>query len=161
MSNSKQSIKQSIRRSLSRLVAVQSLYQYDFYKQEIELNTIYKQLVESYLLVDEEQKLTSYSDQIDDELLESLLSGIILALPTIDEEIESFLKGEWKIDNLPDLLLPILRLGSFELRFMKDIPTKVVISEYVDLAACFYEEKKVTFVNKVLQNIADKNRLEK
>jgi transcription termination factor NusB len=41
---------------------------------------------------------------------------------------------------------------------MKDNPTKVIISEYVDLSACFYELKQVTFVNSILQNIANKNR---
>ncbi len=157
MSNSKQSIK----RSLSRLIAVQSLYQYDFYHGEKDIHQLAQQLSENYFLSEEEEKPTSYLNKIDPALLETLLSGIILVLPTVDEEIKSFLKDEWRIENLPDLMLPILRLGSFELKFMKNIPIKVAISEYVDLAACYYEEKKVTFINKVLQNIANKNRLEK
>lgn len=158
MSNSKQSTKQSIKRSLSRLIAVQALYQYDFYQGDKDIRELAKQLSENYFLSEEEEKSTSYVDKIDGDLLESLLSGIILVLPNIDEEIKSFLKGEWRVEDLPDLMLPILRFASFELKFMKNIPTKVVISEYVDLAACYYEEKKVTFINKVLQNIADKNR---
>jgi transcription antitermination protein NusB len=158
VSNSKQSTKQSIKRSLSRLVAVQSLYQYNFYQSDKDLLEISKQLLENYFLSEEEEKPTSYLDKIDTELLESLLSGIILALENIDEEIKSFLKDEWRAEDMPDLMMPILRLASFELKFMKDTPTKVIISEYVDLAACYYEEKKVNFINKVLQNIADKNR---
>ncbi len=158
MSILKQSTKQSTERSLSRLVAVQSLYQYNFYQDDKDLLVISKQLLENYLLSEDEEKPTSYLNKVDANLLESLLSGIILALPNIDEEIKSFLKDEWRAEDLPDLIMPILRLASFELKFMKDIPTKVIISEYVDLAACYYEEKKVNFVNKVLQNIADKNR---
>jgi N utilization substance protein B len=91
-------------------------------------------------------------------LVESLLSGLFLVQDQIDDEITPFLKGEWKIEDLADLILPILRLATFELKFMKDIPTKVVISEYVDLSACFYDAKQVTFVNSILQNIANKNR---
>lgn len=145
---------------MSRLIAVQSLYQYDFYQGDKDIHSLFKQLLENYLLSEEEEKPTSYRAKVDINLLESLLSGIVLVLPTLDEEIKSFLKDKWRVEDLPDLMLPILRLASFELRFMKDIPTKVVISEYVDLAACYYEEKKVTFINKVLQNIANENRPE-
>lgn len=151
------SSKKSLKRSLSRLIAVQSLYQYHFYQGNKDINDIARQLLENYLLSDD-SKPVSYLDKIDNDLFEQLISGIVLVLPKINEEIKSFLKGEWKIENLPDLFLPILQLGTFELKFMKDTPTKVVISEYVDLAACYYEEKKVSFVNRVLQNVAGKGR---
>lgn len=136
---------------------MQSLYQYHFYQGNKDINEIAGQLLENYLLSDDSKPI-SYLDKIDNDLFEQLISGVVLVLPKIDEEIKSFLKDEWKIENLPDLFLPILQLGSFELRFMKDTPTKVIISEYVDLAACYYEEKKVSFVNKVLQNIAERSR---
>jgi N utilization substance protein B len=149
------------KRSLSRLIAVQSLYQYDFYTRKNDINALAKQLVENYCLSETQEKSVSYQDKIDAELLESLVSGVVLVLEPIDEEIKAFLKNEWKIDNLPDVILAILRLATFELKYLEDVPTKVVINEYVDLAACFYEDKKVTFVNKILQNIADKTRVEK
>ena len=145
-----------LKRSLSRLIAVQSLYQYDFYQGQIAIDLIAQQLVENYFLSGDEELALSYRDKIDDNLLKSLISGVILALPDIDEEMQSLLNEGWEIDKLSDVLLPILRLAIFELKFMKDVPTKVVISEYVDLAACFYEVKKVTFVNGILQNIANK-----
>ncbi len=145
------------KRSLSRLIAVQSFYQYDFYQRQTVVDNLAKQLVENYAL-SENEEIASYVKKIDDNLLQSLLLGLILVIDKIDEEIAPFLKGEWKIETLPDLMLQILRLATFELKFMKDNPTKVIISEYVDLSACFYELKQVTFVNSILQNIANKNR---
>jgi len=138
---------------------VQSLYQYDFYQGSIAIDLIAWPLVKNYFLSGDEKLPISYQDKIDNNLLESLISGVILVLPTIDEEIKSLLNDGWEIEKLSDVLLPILRLAIFELKFMKDVPTKVVISEYVDLSACFYEIKKVTFVNGFLQNIANKGNL--
>ena len=148
------------KRSLSRLIALQSFYQYDFYQRQISVDILSQQLIENYVLSEEEIP-SSYSKKIDDGLLQSLLSGLVLVEDKIDEEIKPFLKDEWTIEALPDLILQVLRLAAFELKFMKDIPTKVIINEYVNLAACFYDIKRITFVNRILQNIADKNRLEK
>lgn len=148
----------SSKRSLTRLIAVQSLYQFEFYNRQTAIDILSKQLVEDYFL-SENKKIESCEKEIDQEFLESLLSGIILVVDKIDQEITSFLKGEWKIENLPEMTWHILRLGAFEIKFMKDTPTKVIISEYVDLAACFYDAKQITFVNSILQNIANQNRL--
>lgn len=145
------------KRSLTRLIAVQSLYQFDFYNRKVSLDNLAKQLAEDYFLT-ENKRLNLSEKQIDKDFLESLLSGIALVIDKVDEEISGFLKGEWKIDNLPDIILQILRLGAFEIKFMKDTPEKVIISEYVDLAACFYDKKQITFVNSILQNISNKNR---
>ena len=144
------------KRFLSRLIAAQSLYQYEFYQREIALDILSRQLVENYFL-SENEAISSYQKKIDDQLLQTLVSGVVLVIEKIDDEIVLFLKGEWKIENLPDVMLQILRLATFELQFLKDIPEKVIISQYVDLAACFYDAKKITFVNSILQNIANKN----
>ena len=87
-------------------------------------------------------------------MLESLLAGIELNLQAIDEKIAEFLSDKWSLQTLPDVMLYILRFGSFELRYMKDVPLKVVIDEYVAIGASFFEEKKVTFLNGILNNLA-------
>lgn len=146
------------KRSLTRLVAAQTLYQYDFYQGKIAIDILSRQLLENYWLSENDKEPGSYSKKVDNQLLENLLSGVLLPLNLLDEEIKLFLKDDWKIETLPDVMLPILRLATFELKFLRDIPIKVVINEYVDLAASFYDTKKVTFVNSILQKIADKNR---
>ncbi|MFT6331747.1 MAG: N utilization substance protein B [Lentimonas sp.] len=145
------------KRFLSRLIAVQTFWQFDFSNQEIAIEDLSKTLIANYFL-SEDDEISSYEEKIDQELLQSLLSGLMLVLDKIDDEITPFLKDEWKMETLPDVMPQILRLATFELKFMKDIPLKVVISQYVDLAASFFDDKKVTFVNSILQNIANKNR---
>ena len=97
------------KRSLSRLVAVQTFYQYDFFQRQIVVDVLAKKLVENYSL-DENEQVSSYQNKIDDDLLQSLLSGLILVIDKVDVEIELFLKNEWKIESLPDLMLQIIRL---------------------------------------------------
>ncbi|MCE3254936.1 MAG: NusB antitermination factor [Rickettsiaceae bacterium] len=145
------------KRFLSRLIAVQTLYQYDFHQRQIEVSSLLKQLIENYFL-DENDQALSYKGKIDEDFADSLLSGAVLAIDKIDQEIAGFLKEKNNLEEMPDVMLQILRLASFELKFMKDIPAKVIISEYVDLSACFYDAKQVTFTNGILQNIANKNR---
>lgn len=141
---------------MSRLISVQTFYQYDFFERKTAPNTLASQLTSDYFLT--EEKKISCEKKIDAEFLETLISGLVIVLDKVDEEIAKFLKGEWTIKNLPDVALQILRLGTFELKYMKDTPTNVIISEYVDITASFYDEKQITFVNSILQNIANSNR---
>ncbi|MFT5702705.1 MAG: N utilization substance protein B [Rickettsiales bacterium] len=145
------------KRFLTRCVAAQALYQYDFYDQETSLKILLRNLIQNYSFTEDEDSV-SIADKIDEEFLETLLSGLTFSQDKIDDQIKALLKDEWKIEDLSEVMLQILRLGTFELKYLKDIPTKVVINEYVDLAGCFYDTKKVTFVNSILQNIANTNR---
>jgi len=145
------------KRSISRLIAVQSLYQYCFYEKEYDIELLKKDLLDNYFL-SEENKEESYHDKIDAGLLQNLTSNVIILLPEIDIEINEFLQEQWSLEKLPDILLQILRIANLELKLSKDTPIKVILSEYVDIAACFYDDHKVTFVNSILENLAKKNR---
>lgn len=149
------------KRSISRLVAVQSLYQYNFYQGKTPIDELLNQLLDNYMLTENDKETVSYRNNVDLEFLNKLVSGVTFSASELDREIKLCLKEEWRIDQLSDVMWPILRLGTYELQCMKDVPTNVIISEYVDLAASFYPEKKVTFVNSVLQNIADNVRKNK
>lgn len=147
------------RRTLSRLIAIQIFYQFEFFEQKTDLEEIKNNVIDNYVL-DQEDKISSYRKRIDLNLLESLLAGIKLGMDEIDHEISSCLKEGWDLNKLPDVMLYILRLGAFELKFMHDVPLKVVIDEYVDIAAGFFENKKVTFFNATLENLAKEYRAE-
>ncbi len=145
------------RRTLSRLVAIQIFYQFEFHEQKIPLEEIKNNIIDNYVL-EQDADISSYRKHIDFNLLDSLLAGISLGTETIDHEISGFLKDDWNLNKLPDVMLYILRLGAFELKFMQDIPVKVVLGEYVDIAASFFENKKVTFVNATLESLAREYR---
>jgi len=144
------------KRTLSRLMAVQSLYQFDFYQGQEKIENIIENIVENYSL-DGESEIRSYKDKVDKDFLQNLVINLLPKSQEIDEEIKIFLQEGWELAQLPDLILFILRCACFEFKF-SDVPAKVVINEYVDIAAAFYETKKITFVNSILENLAKKFR---
>jgi N utilization substance protein B len=141
------------KRTLSRLVAIQIFYQFEFYEKKIPLAEVKNNVIDNYVL-EQEETISSYRKKIDLNLLETLLAGINLGVEEIDHDIFGLLKSGWDLEKLPDVMLYILRLGAFELKFMHDIPLKVVLDEYVDISASFFEAKKVTFLNATLENLA-------
>ena len=147
------------KRTLSRLIAIQAFYQFEFYNGEQPIETVKNDWVDNYV-IEQEDSVKSFRKKIDLNLLETLLSGIQINLAEIDHEISGLLKDSWDLETLPDVMLYILRFGSFELRYMKDVPLKVVIDEYVDIGASFFETKKVTFLNGILENLSRHYRSE-
>ena len=168
------------KRTLSRLIAVQVFYQFEFFKGlnppdsasagptqeptpltrgQISLNELKNNLIDNYVLnsTDEEK---SYRKKIDEDFLQNLLDGLALSVATIDPEISALLKSDSKLEKLPSVIRQILRFGAFELKFTQDVPLKVVIYEYVDLTACFFPTPQITFVNSILENLAKKFREE-
>jgi len=147
------------KRTLSRLIAIQTFYQFEFYNGEQPIELVKNDLVDNYV-IEQEDSVKSFRKKIDLNLLETLLSGIQINLAEIDHEISGLLKDSWDLETLPDIMLYILRFGSFELRYMKDVPLKVIIDEYVDIGASFFETKKVTFLNGILENLSRHYRSE-
>lgn len=147
------------KRTLSRLMAIQIFYQFEFYEEQQDLSVIKETVIDNYVL-QQDDEIKSFRNKIDVDLLDNLLNGISLGLIEIDYEISQLLKEGWDLDKLPDIALYILRFGAFELKFMRDIPLKVVIDEYVDISSGFFEDKKVTFINGTLENLAKNYRAE-
>ncbi len=145
------------RRTLTRLMAIQIFYQFEFHEKSISLEKLMNDLLDDYaLFVDDEVK--SYRDKVDIELLKNLTNGLNLIVSEIDNDISEFLKNEWTLEKLHGELPQILRFAALELKSAANIPLKVLINEYVDIAAMFFEKSKVTFVNSVVENLAKKYR---
>ena len=68
------------KRSVTRLIAIQTLYQYYFYEQKHDITTLKKELLDNYLL-SEESNIEPYHDKIDTKLLQNLTAKIITLLP--------------------------------------------------------------------------------
>ena len=150
------------KRSLTRLVAIQILYQYNFFNTQNllgkkSITDVTNEIVDNYIL-DQEEIPSSYRQKIDIDFLAALTTAIIPLLDEIDVDIAELLQKNWTLAKLPDVALEIIRIAVFELRYMTDVPVKVVINEYVDIASSFYDDKKVTFVNSILDNLAKKYR---
>jgi N utilization substance protein B len=142
------------KRTLSRLIAVQVLYQYDYHLEKKSYDEIKKDLIENYIL-NSDDEISSYQDEIDAIFLDKLIAAPQMFVE-IDQELSAFLQKGWSLGSVDKVILQILRLAVFELQMLKDIPPKVVVDEYVGIAASFFDHKKVTFVNAILDKFLDK-----
>lgn len=145
------------KKSLSRLMAIQIFYQFEFFEEKIELSQIAKDVVENYLLKQDED-ISSYEKNVNKDFLSNLIEGLKNDTKNIDKDIEEFLKSPWNLETIDEITLQILRFGCFELKYAKTTPAKVIIDEYVDIASSFFDDKKVTFVNAILDKLAKQHR---
>lgn len=125
-------------RHLSRTVAMQSLFEWDFNGRKEELKTIIK------------NNLAQFAVEIKEpEFVYSLAEGVAGKLSEIDEIITKT-APDWPVDQIPEVDRSVLRLGIYELQFQKQAPPKVAINEAVELAKTFGGEQSGKFVNGVL-----------
>ncbi|MBR2465808.1 MAG: transcription antitermination factor NusB [Clostridia bacterium] len=89
-----------------------------------------------------------------DEYVKRVFFGVRENLTVIDDAIEKNLQG-WNKKRISFASKAILRLASYELMFMDDIPPKVSINEGIELSKKYDDEKTYTFVNGVLNGVAE------
>ena len=90
----------------------------------------------------------------DADFFRQIVSGVIKAQLEIDPAVDKALNESWPMGRIDATLRAILRAAAFELLRRKDIPARVVITEYVDVAKAFYEDDAPKMVNGVLDQIA-------
>ncbi|MBB4264835.1 transcription antitermination factor NusB [Roseospira visakhapatnamensis] len=151
------------RRSAARLAAVQTLYATD--SGGGDLGVVLRDVLEGRLageaLVDipdpdgvlEPREVHETLVPVDTDLLIRLARGADAERGRLDEIIDASLSGDWVANRLEHVLRAILRVAVYELTEISDIPPRVSISEYVDLARAFYEGPEVKLVNAVLDRI--------
>ena len=93
-------------------------------------------------------------------MLTDTVRGALAQRKAIDEMIGDALSKDWSLERLESVLRAILRAGAFELTTRADIPPKVTISEFVDVAHAFYTGSEPGLVNAVLDRIARAARAE-
>ena len=141
--------KSGVSRSTARLAAVQALYQILFSGGDPE------QVIAEFTA----HRLGEGVDGVrllkaDPVLFAEIVRGVVRSRSDLDDMIAAVLVEDWTIERLEILLACILRAGAHELADRADVPARVVISEYVDLADAFYGEKETGLVNGVLDRLA-------
>jgi len=94
------------------------------------------------------------------ELLGELVEGVAREEGTLDDMLAAVLDEDWTLERLELLLRVLLRTAVFELSDRLEVPARVVISEYVDLANAFYDGRETAFVNGLLDRLAHVLRAE-
>ena len=88
----------------------------------------------------------------DREFFHELLGGVVRVAEALDELYRAYLDRE--LDQLDQVERALLRLGCFELQHRIDVPYRVVIDEYVELAKTFGAEASHKYINGVLDRVA-------
>lgn len=145
--------KRSQSRSAARLAAVQALYQ-----QEMEGTPVAQLLHEFHqhrlgATIDEVEYAEAEVDFFDD-----VVKGADARRAELDALIAGRLAEGWSLARLDKPMKAILRAGAYELAGRADVPTASVISEYVDVAKAFYDQRETGFVNGLLDAIAKEVR---
>ena len=94
------------------------------------------------------------------DLLSELVEGVAKEEGTLDDMLAAVLDEDWTVERLELLLHVLLRAATFELSERLEVPARVVISEYVDLANAFYDGRETAFVNGLLDRLAHVLRAE-
>jgi N utilization substance protein B len=129
-------------RHLGRIIALQTLFEQDF--RAAAGDTDFD--LEAVLV----RNIGRYQATVDDkEFIERLVQGVDKYVAELDAELQP-VAPEWPIDQIARMDRVVLRIGLYELKHEKDVPSKVVINEAVELAKAFGSENSSKFVNGVL-----------
>ena len=137
------------KRGLARLAAVQALYQ-------IELTSADPGTVVSEFLahrLGREIDGDQYAEA-DRGYFADLVKGCSERREDVDGIVAAALPPDWPLARLESVLRAILRAGTYELLARSDVPARVAINEYVEIAHAFFSGKEPGMVNGVLDRIA-------
>jgi transcription antitermination protein NusB len=140
-------------RSATRLAAIQALYALEVSGSAVDR-----------VIADIFERRWAPVDQLanaakpDESFLRTLVEGVATHRPEIDLAIQDALTGGWRLARLELLLQAILRAGAYELSAQADVPAKVVINEYLEIAHAFFAGKEPSLVNAVLDRLATRFR---
>lgn len=141
------------RRGAARLAAVQALYQMDL--AATPLHEILSEF-ESHWIgreVEGEQYLPAEA-----AFFRDVVGGVVAEQRKLDPMIDSVLAQGWPLKRIETVLRAILRAGTYELEKRNDIPARVIVSEYADVAHAFVGNDETGMINAVLDRIARRLR---
>lgn len=130
-------------RHLGRIIALQTLYEYEFRTQCGDENVSLEEI--------RTRNLDRYKDTVGDhKFVVVLIDGVIRDMLNLDGIIQP-IAPEWPVSQIARVDRMILRMSIYELKEMQDIvPAKVSINEAVELAKAFGSDNSSKFVNGVL-----------
>jgi len=137
-------------RSAARLMAVQALYQRfvtDASSESVAAEFAQHRLAGGDLDGD------TYA-AADRGLFLAVVRGVSATTDELDALLDGVLAEGWNAARLEPLLREVMRCGAWELKTRPDVPARVAIAEYVDIAHAFYGGREPGMVNAVLDRLA-------
>jgi transcription antitermination protein NusB len=145
--------KPPVARSAARLGAVQALYQMDLAGTDVGEVLAQFSARASGDAFDEGQ-----CGPADFPFLKEVVDGVVREQRTIDPAVNRLLDKSWPLGRLDATLRAILRAAAYEIMFMENVPARVAINEYLDVAHAFFDEQESRLLNGVLNSLARQRR---
>lgn len=136
-------------RSAARLNAVQALYQMDVAGKGV--SEVIAEF-ESHWIGQEIEGVSYNPAEV--AFFKDIVSGMLEDQQAIDTHVDAALTEGWPLRRVETVVRAILRAGAYELRKRRDVPARAIISEYVDIAAAFYDRDESGLINAVLDSLA-------
>jgi transcription antitermination protein NusB len=140
-------------RGAARLAAVQALYQMELAGTGV--NEILSQFETHWLGGDLEGVQYRPAEAA---YFRDIVGGVVREQSDLDRKIDAALTRGWPLKRIEMVLRAVLRAGAYELACRKDVPARVVTSEYVDVASAFVDQEETGMVNAVLDQLAHQFR---
>ncbi len=145
--------KKSDLRSAARLAASQALYQMEV--AEKGLDDILAEFEAHW--IGQEIEGDAYNPA-EIAFFRDVVSGVLRDQAPIDRGLDATLASGWPLRRVEALMRAILRAAFYELRSRPDVPARVVVTEYVDIAAAFFGPDECGMINAVLDTLARETR---
>jgi N utilization substance protein B len=145
--------KPPVARSAARLGAVQALYQMDLAGTDVG-----EVLAQFSARAAGDAFEEGQCGPADFGFLKEVVDGVVREQRTIDPELNRLLDAGWPLARLDATLRAILRAAAYEIMFLEKVPSRVAISEYLDVAHAFFDEQEPRLVNGVLNSLARERR---
>jgi transcription antitermination protein NusB len=136
-------------RGTARLAAVQALYQMEV--AQTDASVVVAQFTKHRFGHEVDG---AYYDQADEPFFRDLVLGVVRVQLAIDPLIAAHLAKGWRLARIDSILRAILRAAAYELQERRDVPVKVIINEYVDVAHAFFGGEEPGVVNGILDAVA-------
>jgi N utilization substance protein B len=140
-------------RTAARVAAVQALYQMDM--AGTDLNAVIDEFVRLRFPRAPGDEAAAGADPT---FFNDLLRGVVRHQRDIDPLVDQQLAEGWRLTRIDAIMRAILRAGVFELMQRPDVPARVVINEYINVAHSFFSEDEPKVVNGVLDKLGRRLR---
>jgi N utilization substance protein B len=141
-------------RTAARIAAVQALYQMDL--AGTDLNDVIAEFLRERFSGENRDETLAVADRL---FFADILRAVLRRQREIDPMIDEQLATGWRLVRVDSILRAILRGGVAEILERGDVPARVAINEYVNVARVFFDEDEPRVVNGVLDKIARKVRV--
>lgn len=135
-------------RHLGRILALQTLYEFDFRTDCGDKNVVLSEVLE--------RNIARYDETVDDQ---KFIKSLVMSVAPLGASLDTVLQPiapEWPIAQIARMDRLILRMSLYELLSNDNVPPKVVINEAVELSKSFGSENSSKFINGVLGTVLRK-----